>query len=58
MQDTERPVPPELQMLMDALDRAEGPEARQRAWNALVEFQRQRGVRATPREAPDDGKKQ
>ena len=57
MQESERPVPPELQMLMDALDRAEGPEARQRAWNALIEYQRQHGVRATPRQGADEKQK-
>ena len=48
--------PAELQMLIDALERAEGAEARQDAWNALVEYQRQRGVRAQPEQAPSDGR--
>lgn len=41
-----------LRTLMEALDRADTPEARQEAWNALVEYQRQREPRAQPKEAP------
>ena len=50
------PPPPELQMLLEMLDRAETPEARQRAWDRLVDYQRERGTRAQPRgiEAPPE----
>ncbi|HZR98080.1 MAG TPA: hypothetical protein VFE37_05205 [Chloroflexota bacterium] len=47
------PPPPELEMLMEMLKRAETPEARQRAWDQLVRYQRERGVRAQPRGAPE-----
>jgi hypothetical protein len=47
--------PPALKALLEALDRATDPEARQRAWNALVEYQRQQEVRAQPREDPPRG---
>jgi hypothetical protein len=52
------PPSPELDMLMQLVARAETPEARQRAWNRLVEFQRERGLRAQPRgmEAPPEGR--
>ncbi|MBX5491988.1 MAG: hypothetical protein IRZ14_12620 [Chloroflexi bacterium] len=40
----------ELQALLEALDRATTPEERQRAWNALVAYQRAREVRAQPNE--------
>ena len=46
-----QPPPPELQALLEALDRAEGAEARQRAWDALVAYQRQHEVRAQPKNA-------
>ena len=44
------PPSPQLKALLDAVNRAEGAEARQRAWNALVEYQRQHEVRAQPSE--------
>jgi hypothetical protein len=44
----------ELEMLMEMLKRAETPEARQRAWDRLVQFQRERGPRAQPRGAPEE----
>jgi hypothetical protein len=47
------PPPPELQMLLEMLKRAETPQARQRAWDRLVEYQRERGPRAQPRGAPE-----
>ena len=43
--------PPELDMLLQMVARAETPEARQRAWDQLVRFQRERGIRAQPRGA-------
>ena len=47
------PPPPELRALLEALDRAEGAEARQRAWDALVEYQRQHEVRAQPQQSAE-----
>ena len=52
MPDT--PPPPELRALMEALDRADGVEARQQAWNALVEYQRQHEIRAQPKQTAED----
>jgi hypothetical protein len=45
---------PELKALLEAVERAEEPEARQRAWDALVEYQRQHELRAQPSDAPSD----
>ena len=50
MDDAAPPPPPELAELLAAMDRATGPEERQRAWDALVAYQRRVGVRAQPRE--------
>jgi hypothetical protein len=50
--DTPKPLPPELRALLEALDRAETAEERQRAWDALVQYQRQREIRAQPSEPP------
>jgi hypothetical protein len=51
MMATDFPVPAELRALQEALDRATTPEERQRAWDALVAYQRQREVRAQPENA-------
>ena len=45
--------PPELKALMEALDRATDPIERQRAWDALVNYQREHGTRAQPRGAEE-----
>jgi len=47
------PPPPDLEMLMEMLKRAETPEARQRAYDRIVEYQRERALRARPRGAPE-----
>jgi hypothetical protein len=47
------PSPPEFEMLLEMLKRAETPEARQRAYDRLVEYQRERALRAQPRGAPE-----
>jgi hypothetical protein len=47
---SEQPPEPELQALLDALERATDPQERQRAWNALVAYQRAREPRARPDE--------
>ena len=52
MQDANPPPPPELAMLMERLKRATDPQERQRAWDDLVSYQRQHGVRAQPRTVP------
>ena len=51
MQDASPPPPPELAMLMERLKRATDPQERQRAWDALVSYQRQHGVRAQPQDS-------
>jgi hypothetical protein len=51
--DNAPPPSPEMERLMEMLKRAETPEARQRAWDQLVQFQRERGTRAQPRGAPE-----
>ena len=51
MEQNAPPPPPELQMLRERLQRAETPEARQRAWDDIVRYQRERALRAQPREA-------
>jgi hypothetical protein len=38
-------------MLMERLKRATDPQERQRAWDDIVNYQRQHGVRAQPRES-------
>ena len=50
MQDEGLEMTPVLERLLEAVDRAEDAEARQRAWNALVEYQREHALRATPGE--------
>jgi len=47
------PPSPDMEMLMEMLKQAESPEARQRVWDQLVRFQRERGPRAQPRGAPE-----
>ena len=37
-------------MLMERLKRATDPQERQRAWDDLVNYQRQHGVRAQPQD--------
>ena len=51
MQDANPPPPPELAMLMERLKRATDPQERQRAWDDLVSYQRQHGVRAQPKDS-------
>jgi hypothetical protein len=38
-------------MLLERLNRAADPQERQRAWDDLVNYQRQHGVRAQPRDS-------
>lgn len=47
---SDQPPEPELQALLDALERATDPQERQRAWDALVAYQRAHEVRAQPNE--------
>jgi hypothetical protein len=49
------PQSPELEALLEALERAEDPEVRQRVWNALVQYQREHGIRAQPSDPPAQG---
>jgi hypothetical protein len=51
VQDTNPPPPPELARLMERLRRATDPRERQQAWDDIVNYQRQHGVRAQPRES-------
>ncbi len=51
MEEPTSVTPPDLQLLLDRVNRAETPEARQRAWDDLVRYQRERGVRAQPENA-------
>ncbi len=53
MDEPIRPPPRDLSALLDNLKRAVTPEERQRAWDALVAFQRDAEVRAQPRGAED-----
>ncbi len=53
MDDAAPPPPPELAKLFEALKRATTPQERQRAWDAIVAYQRQVEVRAQPRGALD-----
>jgi hypothetical protein len=51
--DTAPAPPPELAALFDELKRATTPLDRQRAWDAIVAYQRRAEVRAQPRGAED-----
>jgi hypothetical protein len=53
MDEPTRPPPRDLAALLENLKRAVTPEERQRAWDALVAFQREAEVRAQPRGAED-----
>jgi hypothetical protein len=53
MPDDALEMSPVLKRLLEAVERAENAEARQRAWSALVEYQREHGLRAQPGEGPD-----
>ena len=53
MDESIRPPPRDVSALLDDLKRAVTPEERQRAWDALVAFQREAEVRAQPRGAED-----
>jgi hypothetical protein len=55
MQDEGLEMTPILKRLLEAVDRAEDTEARQRAWNARVEYQREHALRAKPGEKEAGG---
>ena len=53
MDEPIRPPSRDVSVLLENLKRAVTPEERQRAWDALVAFQRDAEVRAQPRGAED-----